>query len=507
MNRYLTTPIYYASGAPHLGHAYTTLVADCYKRFHELAGDDVLLITGTDEHGQKIERTAHTAGVPVAEFVDARSREFEALWRDIDVATDRFERTTSETHKQFATAFWERLAANGDIYLDTYEGLYCVECEQYFVDGDTCPVHRKPLERFREPSYFFRLSRYRDALIEHIESHPGFIVPVERRNEVLAFLRGNELRDLAVSRASTRWGVPVPGDADHVQYVWVDALTTYLSALSPDRYRDFASPEIQTWWQHATHFIGKDILTFHAIYWPALLLSAQLPLPKRLVVNGWLTVEGRKIAKSDPATVVNPVEITSKVGCDGLKLYLLKTVSLGQDIDFARDNLVEVVNADLANNVGNLFSRFVALADKHFGGQWRRGEPLTDTDEALLAAVGDCAKRVEVAFEAGNPSVGARAFVDAAAAINAWFQQQEPWKVTGRGRLATILWTVHHALADLTVLGTPFAPETLTKARQALCLGAPAWQQVGERRDTVLTQIMKPLYPRLDAVDLWQAAS
>ncbi len=497
MNRYLTTPIYYASGAPHLGHAYTTLVADCYQRYYQLRGDDVRLVTGTDEHGQKIERIAAETGTSPRQLVDARSAEFRHLWASLGIQVDRFQRTTDALHQQVVLQLWRRLMDAGDLYRGRYEGLYCVGCEQYFTEGDVCPVHRKPLEQFSEVCWFFRLSRYADALIEHIESHPEFILPVARRNEVLAFLRASPLRDLSVSRTSTAWGIPVPEDVGHVLYVWIDALTTYLSALCDDGDVDLDDPRVLAWWREATHFIGKDILTFHAVYWPAILLSARLPLPRRLIVNGWLTVEGRKIAKSDPGTIVDPLDLTDQVGRDGLRHYFLRAVSLGQDVDFHRDHLVRVVNADLANNLGNLVSRFVALSQKCFGGEWQHDTPLIEADRDLLNLVSAAAESYPSGFNAGNPAQSARLFVDAAAAVNRYTQQQAPWQLADKARVATVLWTIHQALADLTILAAPFVPETAAAIRTVLRLPAADWALLGTRPAAVRTQPTQPVYRRV----------
>lgn len=505
MQRYFTTPIYYASGAPHLGHAYTTIVADCYKRYYQLRGDKVLLASGTDEHGQKIERAAQRANVPVKAFVDARSQEFLDLWRALGLDIDCFERTTAAAHQAIAVQFWQRLKASGDIYKGIYEGYYCVDCEQYFTDataGDNCPVHRTPLESFGEASWFFRLSKYQSRLIEHIETHPEFIVPASRRNEVLAFLRNSTLHDLSVSRASTCWGIPVPDDGDHVLYVWIDALATYLSALQNAPGTGFTGIDDSRFiaiWREAKHFIGKDILTFHAVYWPALLWSAGLPAPRQLIVNGWLTVEGKKIAKSDPSTVIDPAALTSNIGRDGLRLYLLKTVGLGQDLDFNRDQLIQSINADLANNIGNLFSRFIALAQKYSKAGWQKQAATTEADEALFAEVRSAARTIEQQFEAGDPAHGARALVDAAARINAWFQQQAPWKIEDSARLATVLWATHQVLADLTILATPFVPDTAAGARVGLCLDQPAaWDQLGQPAEFVRCHSIPPLYGRIE---------
>jgi len=495
MKRYLTTPIYYASGAPHLGHSYTTFLADCFKRWYRLLGDDVLLITGTDEHGQKIERSALARGVPVEDFVEARSRDFRRLWRELDIDIDRFQRTTSEAHKKVAKDVWRRLQANGDIYAGRYEGLYCVDCEQYFTGGDECTVHRRPLETFSEPSWFFRLGAYRDRLIAHIRAHPDFIRPRERRNEVMSLLEGNVLNDLSISRTSTRWGVQIPGDESRVMYVWIDALATYLSALGAPDSRDTLA-----YWPEAIHFIGKDILVFHAIYWPAFLMSARLPLPRSIIVNGWLTVEGRKIAKSDPTTNIDPVELAKRVSSDGLRWYFLKGVSLGQDVDFNRANLVRLVNADLANNLGNLVGRFVALAQRCFGEDFEVSPYVRcEADRALLEALGRNADVIEHAMAAANPARGARTFMRAAAAVNAYFQEQEPWRLEDRDRQITVLGVVYQALCDLTVLGRCFVPSVCTRVRRILYLPpVPAWGDTRRQCTRVRTRPADPVFPRVD---------
>lgn len=499
MNRYLTTPIYYASGAPHLGHAYTTLVADCYKRFYLLSGENVILTTGTDEHGQKIWRSAQGRGVPVEGFVSEHSQKFQQLWRALKIDVDRFERTTSENHLRFVQAFWQRLVENGDIYLDKYEGLYCVDCEQYFTEGEICPIHRKPLDEYSESTYFFRLSRYRNQLIQHIETHNGFILPIERRNEVLAFLKGNELKDLSISRTTSKWGIPVPNDPSHTIYVWIDALVTYISALSQDRFVGLENAAIQDWWQNTTHFIGKDILNFHAIYWPALLLSAKLPLPRRLVVNGWLTVEGRKIAKSDLATVVDPEEVITKIGRDGLRLFFLKNVSLGQDVNFSLVQAIQFTNSHLANNIGNLFSRFIGLAQRNFGGQWTLAGPVTREDNTLLKTLSASAKQYNDYFLNSDLAQAARIFIESATQVNVYLQIQKPWALKDKGRLSTVLWTVHHALSDISILGFPFVPETSIKARDALCLEeVPRNNQLGVKRDIVKVKKVTYLYRRIN---------
>ena len=355
-------------------------------------------------------------------------------------------------------------------------------------------MHRKALEHFSEESYFFRLGKYQNALIDHIEGSAGFIVPESRRNEVLSFLKKNELHDLSISRTSTRWGIKVPGDDEHVIYVWLDALATYLSALG-----SLDSDQLAAFWPNSTHFIGKDILFFHAIYWPAFLWSAGLPLPKKLVVNGWLTVEGRKISKSDPETIIDPQLLANTIGSDGLKYYFLKTVTLGQDLDFNQSHLLELLNADLANNLGNLFSRFFKLFLKHFpeGVEFDK-EARSAGSEELRSAVGSKIQVFVANIEDYQLSQASRTFIEISALINANIQQTEPWKITTRSELGAYLWNVHHCLAGLSLIGLCFVPELAVKARVGLCLEhKPGWVELHEARERVSVQAIENLFPRL----------
>ncbi len=495
MNIYLTTPIYYASGSPHLGHAYTSFLADCYKRYLQLCGHDVLLTSGTDEHGQKIERTAAKQGIPTQAFVDAKSEEFRHLWTALDVSVDLFERTTGGHHKQVVIEFWQRLKASGDIYRGAYSGLYCVECEQYFTVGSECPVHKIPLESFSEKCWFFRLSRYQQALIDHIESHADFIVPQQRRNEVLSFLQKNKLRDLSVSRSSTKWGIPVPGDPEQVLYVWIDALVTYLSALSAQ----VGKAELESWRKNTVHFIGKDIIIFHAVYWPALLLSVGLPLPQSLVVNGWLTVEGEKIAKSNPATIVNPLELANEFGTDGLKYYFLRTVGAGADSDFSREQLKQVLNTDLANNLGNLVSRVTSLVTKFHGGCIiRPTEPLSSSANELLQVLLLAREKTGIAFRDFLIANAAELFVTSASRINNYLQNQQPWKETDPVTRGEILWVSCLAIKQVSVLATPFVPELAQRIRNSLGIGSlPNWSDTNEDVEEFQVNSSIKVFPRL----------
>ena len=496
MYKYLTTPIYYASGTPHLGHAYTTLLANCYRNYHKLNHDNVKLITGTDEHGQKIERAAAANDTSPDQFAAERSREFSELWQALGLNPDAFVRTTDQQHKETVLSFWDKLLQSGDIYLGQYSGLYCVGCEQYFTSGNECPIHLKPLETLSEESYFFRLSRYQDQLIKHIETHEDFIVPRERRNEVLSLLQTNKLHDLSVSRTSTDWGIPVPGDDKHVIYVWIDALVSYLSALESGTFNDY--------WANTTHFIGKDILVFHAVYWPALLLSAGIPLPTSIVVNGWLTVEGRKISKSDPDTIIDPVDLTNLVSNDGLKYFFLKGISFGLDVNFSKEHLFQLLNADLSNNVGNLVSRFLSLVSANFNSQIAIVEyQLTVEDQSLLDNVENSTAGWHEGLAKGQVHLAARSFCDLSAAINTYLQHQEPWILLKQDdqsdRVKTILLVVHSALVSLSVLGYPFVPDTVGKIREGLCIqGTPSTEEIGKFRTSIHIQKIEPVFPRLE---------
>ena len=509
MNTYITTPIYYASGSPHLGHAYTTLLADAYGRFRKLQGDEVLLLTGTDEHGQKIERTALRRGIAVESFVDGISAEFRALWRDLEIDVDIFQRTTDHQHKDVVLTFWQSLKDKDDIYQGDYSGLYCVECEQYFTAGSHCPVHRVELEQFSERCWFFRLSKYQQELISHIEANPSFIVPVQRRNEVLSFLKLNPLRDLAVSRGSTQWGIPVPGDQDpqtngHVLYVWVDALVTYLSGLDAA-----IEPEaLPDWWSGTRHFIGKDILIFHAVYWPALLLSAGYSLPASLVVNGWLTVESEKISKSRPATVIDPRELADEVGTDGLRHYLFSRVSLGQDLDFSLEQVVEVVNTDLANNIGNLVSRVVGLVKKYEGGVLTAPpvalieNPSNKSGSELSALSHKTAEEFAGYLNDYEFAHASRTVVTLSSGINAWLQQREPWKLDDADARWEVLWQACTALADLSILLTPLVPGIAGRIRSALGLSRiVSWTDLHLPKERFDVDLEGPVFQRREKAE------
>ena len=364
---YITTPIYYVNDVPHLGHAYTTLAADVLARHHRLRGREVFFLTGTDEHGQKVERSAAEQGLKPIELADRTVERFKAVWEALHISNDDFIRTTEPRHRRAVEEIFRRINEAGDIYMGEYEGLYCVPCETFWTDlqvGEEggCPSCGRALERLREKSYFFRMSSYEKRLLEHIDTHPEFIQPESRRNEVLSFVRQG-LKDLSISRTTFDWGLPVPTDPSHVLYVWFDALTNYLTAPGfgddPERFERI--------WPADIHLIGKDILRFHAVYWPTFLMAAGLPLPRTVYGHGWWTVEGRKMSKS-LRNVVDPLWLIDTYGVDAVRYFLLREVPFGADGDFSHAAFIRRLNAELANDLGNLLSRTVAMIQKYCDG-------------------------------------------------------------------------------------------------------------------------------------------
>ncbi|HLU67621.1 MAG TPA: methionine--tRNA ligase [Kofleriaceae bacterium] len=426
---YITTPIYYVNDVPHLGHAYTTIVADALARFHRAVGDDTRFLTGTDEHGLKVEQAAAARGLEPKALADQVVERFRATWSQLDIANDDFIRTTDERHKQVVSEIWRRMEAAGDIYEGAYEGWYCVACEAYYPEGELlegrlCPTHKREATWLSEPTYFFRMSRYQDRLLEHFDRHPGFVQPEGYKNEVVSFVKSG-LRDLSVSRTTFKWGIPVPGDERHVIYVWIDALTNYMSALGPidgELHRRF--------WPATCHLIGKDILKFHAVYWPCMLMSANLPLPETIFTHGWWTVRGEKISKSMPATRVDPNQLGADIGVDAVRYYLLREVPLGLDGDFTYENLIARYNAELAQDFGNLVSRTVSLTSKFAGGQ-------VPAPVASLLDSGRHAELARVAREVIEEAAGhMRAYAPSKALTSIWrlvgegnryVQDMAPW--------------------------------------------------------------------------------
>ncbi|UJR80615.1 methionine--tRNA ligase [Sandaracinus amylolyticus] len=480
---YVTTPIYYVNGKPHIGHAYSTVAADVLSRYARVRGRNARFLTGTDEHGQKIERVAADQGLPPAEYCDRMIPAFRQCWEALHCEYDDFIRTTSPRHMQFAEEMWRRCEAAGDIYLGEYEGWYSVADETFYtekelVDGKA-PTGR-PVERVKEPSYFFRLSKYTDKLLAFYEAHPDFVRPEGRFTEVKSFVREG-LRDLSLSRTTFRWGIPVPGAPDHVMYVWFDALTNYVSALGGDHaplYSEFWEPNAR-----AVHLVGKDILRFHAVYWPAFLMSAGLPPPSQVWSHGWMTVNGAKMSKTE-GNFLPPEPIADAVGADALRYYLMRDIAFGQDGDFSHQNLLARYHGDLGNGLGNLLNRIVSsIVPKSLDGRVPRIDvsALGDREKELVQTAERAAKRAGQLLDDIAPHRALEAIWELVAAANKYVDQTEPWQLAKKGdtrRLEEVSYAVLESLRWLSVMLWPFLPEKSDAMRAQLGL-APMMPTVG----------------------------
>ncbi len=475
---YITTAIAYPNGKPHIGFAYEAIAADAIARFHRMQGRDVRLVSGTDEHGLKMVQTARAAGQDTLAFATEMSGYFRELFKKLNIQVDMFCRTTDERHKAASVALWQALEASDDLYLDRYEGWYSVRDEAFYDEkeliagegGEKLSPQGTPVEWTVEESWFFRLSKYRDWLIELNET-PGFLEPESRRNEVLAFLKGNELRDLSVSRTSFDWGVPVPGSPGHVMYVWVDALTTYLTGIGyPDTSGDFAR-----FWPANLHLIGKDIVRFHAVYWPALLKSAGLPMPRQIFGHGFLLHRGEKMSKS-LGNVVDPLELADRFGVDALRYFLLREVSFGQDGSYSAEAIVTRCNAELANSFGNLAQRVLSMIFKNLDGKIRSDLEPCDTDTKLEATVRANIGSMETSFGYLNFSDGLDNWMLAVFACNQYVDEQAPWALrkTDPERMVSVLMTLFRCVRDLAIAVRCIVPESADRLLDQLGILANA---------------------------------
>jgi methionyl-tRNA synthetase len=451
---YLTTPIYYANDLPHIGHAYTTIAADALARYHRLRGRDVFLLTGTDEHGVNIERIATQRGVTPQQHVDGIAAAFCDLWAKLDIRFDRFLRTTEPAHRRAALALWQRLQSSGDLYRDEYQGAYCSRCEAYYqadeLPGGGCPVHRLPCEQVREENWFFRLSRYQDAL-EKLVRDTDFVQPETRRNEILGVL-AQGLRDFSATRRQVRWGIPAPDAPGEVLYVWVDALASYLSGVGfPDDRASF-----DRYWPADVHLIGKEIVRFHCLYWPALLLSAGLPLPRHVFAHGWLTKDGRKISKTTGNTV-DPTALAVTFGSDAVRYYFLTAIPFGQDGDYTQSSFVARYNADLANDFGNLVQRATTLASRHAVEAGLEG-PLTAAEQDLREHARVLSERVPRAFESFAPHEAVAAVGTFVGQANRYLETTAPWILAREGAADRLTVVLSHAVEAARLAAWYYAP-------------------------------------------------
>lgn len=461
---YITTAIAYPNGAPHIGHAYEYISADAIARFKRLDGFDVFFMTGTDEHGQKMQQTAAIEGIPVEEFASRNSDVFESMDKALDISFDRFIHTTDADHQAASTAIWEKMQANGDIYLDTYAGWYSVRDEAFYNESETTlrddgsrisTDTGTPVVWTEEANYTFRLSAYQDKLLAHFAEHPEFLEPATRRNEIVSFVKGG-LRDLSISRTTFDWGVPVPGDADHVMYVWLDALTNYITGVG---YPDVESAAFQRFWPADLHIIGKDISRFHAVYWPAFLMSAGIELPKRVYVHGFLYNKGEKMSKS-VGNVVDPLELVEQYGLDQLRFFLLREISYGQDGSYSHDAIVTRINADLANELGNLAQRSLSMVAKNCDAAVPTPGEFTAADQALLDLAGGLLERCRTEFDSQQLHLALDAIWSVLAETNRYFSAQEPWvlRKTDPARMATVLYVTLEVVRIVGILVQPVMP-------------------------------------------------
>ena len=476
---YLTTPIYYVNDDPHIGHAYTTLACDVLARFKRLDGFDVKLLTGTDEHGQKVAKSADAAGVDPKTFTDRVSQNFRDLAELMNFSHDDFIRTTEDRHFRACREIWKRLVENDEIYLDSYAGWYAIRDEAFYTedelttgqDGKKIAPSGAEVEWVEEPSYFFRLSAWQDRLLEFYEANPDFVLPKTRLNEVTSFVSGG-LQDLSVSRTTFKWGVPVPGDDDHIMYVWLDALTNYITGIG---YPETDTGEYARYWPADLHMVGKDILRFHAVYWPAFLMAAGLEPPRRVFAHGWWTNEGQKISKS-LGNIIDPIELVKKYGLDPVRYFLLREVPFGNDGDFSRQAMINRMNGELANDYGNLAQRTLAMIAKNCDGKVPEPGDFTDADEGLLTAARGLLDQVREAIDVQAFHSALEALWKVIRMANGYVDNQAPWKLAKEdpARMATVLYVLAETIRHLALLTQPYMPDASDRILDQLAVGEDA---------------------------------
>ncbi|MDQ6927842.1 MAG: methionine--tRNA ligase [Actinomycetota bacterium] len=471
---YLTTPIYYVNDAPHIGHAYTTVTGDAVCRWHRLLGDEVFFLTGTDEYGLKNQRAAEALGLEPQVLADRNSERFREAWKILDIAYDDFIRTTEPRHTKAVQKFLSTVYENGDIEQRTYQGLYCVACEAYYTEDEldpdgNCPIHHRPVEQMQEQNWFFRLSRYEQRLLDWYDANPTAVIPGTRRNEVLGFIRQG-LQDISISRSSFTWGVPLPWDPSQVAWVWFDALPNYLTA--PGYGED--EERFNHWWPVDYHLVGKDIIRFHAVYWPAMLMAAGLEPPKCVAAHGWLLVGGEKMSKTS-LNQIAPSTLVDDFGADAVRYHFLRDTPFGPDGDFSYEGMVARYNADLANNLGNLTARVATVVEKKCGGLGPKPTP----SSALAPIAAECYAATAAAWDRLAPSDALEATWRLIHDTNAHLEANEPWKSDPGAEVDAVMGDALEALRIVTVLASPAVPSAAAEIWRRLGLsGSPAEQRL-----------------------------